>query len=135
MNNNEKVPAFRLLMVITTPKLAEKASDLFRKGALPIQYRLNAEGTASSDILDMLGLGSVEKRVLISMMPKRFADIMLSKLHYELQLDTVNSGIAFTVPLTGANNMMVRILTQETDKSCNKMERNEKTIVTESKNV
>ena len=134
MNNNEKVPAFRILMVVTSPKLADKASDLFRKGAVPIQYRLNAEGTASSEILDMLGLGSVDKRVLISMMPKRFADIMLDKLHYELQMDAANSGIAFTIPLVGANNMMLQMMSQNTDTN-NSAEREEKGMMTESKNV
>lgn len=133
MNNNERVPAFRILMVITSPKLADKASDLFRKGAVPIQYRLNAEGTASSEILDMLGLGSVDKRVLISMMPKRFADIMLDKLHYELQMDVANSGIAFTIPLVGANNMMLQMMSQDTNK--NSAEREEKSAMAESKNV
>ncbi len=135
MNNNEKVPSFRILVVITTPKLAKKASDLFSKGALPVQYRLNAEGTASSDILDMLGLGSVEKRILITVMPKRFADIMLNKLHYELQLDTVNSGIVFTVPLASANNLMIRMITQEIDNIKELKERREKNIVTETKYV
>lgn len=133
MNNNERVPAFRILMVITSPKLADKASDLFRKGAVPIQYRLNAEGTASSEILDMLGLGSVDKRVLISMMPKRFADIMLDKLHYELQMDAANSGIAFTIPLVGANNMMLQMMSQDTNK--NSAEREEKSAMAEAKNV
>lgn len=133
MNNNDKVPAFRILLVITSPKLADKASDLFRKGAIPIQYRLNAEGTASSEILDMLGLGSVDKRVLISMMPKRFADIMLDKLHYELQMDVANSGIAFTIPLVGANNMMLQMMSQDTNK--NGLEREEKGAMAESKNV
>ena len=133
MNNNERVPAFRILMVVTSPKLADKASDLFRKGAVPIQYRLNAEGTASSEILDMLGLGSVDKRILISMMPKRFADIMLDKLHYELQMDAANSGIAFTIPLVGANNMMLQMMSQDTNK--NSAEREEKGTMAESKNV
>ena len=133
MNNNERVPAFRILMVVTSPKLADKASDLFRKGAVPIQYRLNAEGTASSEILDMLGLGSVDKRILISMMPKRLADIMLDKLHYELQMDAANSGIAFTIPLVGANNMMLQMMSQDTNK--NSAEREEKGTMAESKNV
>lgn len=133
MNNNERVPAFRILMIVTSPKLADKASDLFRKGAVPIQYRLNAEGTASSEILDMLGLGSVDKRILISMMPKRFADIMLDKLHYELQMDAANSGIAFTIPLVGANNMMLQMMSQDTNK--NSAEREEKGTMAESKNV
>ena len=39
----EKKVSFQLLTLITTPKLAEKAAEMFKKGALPLQYRFNAE--------------------------------------------------------------------------------------------
>ena len=44
---HEKKVSFQLLVLITTPKLAEHAAEMFKKGALPLQYRFNAEGTAS----------------------------------------------------------------------------------------
>ena len=47
----EKKASFQLLTVITTPKLAERAAEMFKKGALPLQYRFSAEGTASSEIM------------------------------------------------------------------------------------
>ncbi len=108
MANNDK-RSFQMLVLITTPKLADKAATLFQKGALPIQYRLNAEGTASSDIMDMLGLGSVDKCILLSTIPQHFGEKILDMLHEELKLNTVNSGIAFTIPLTGASNLVLRL--------------------------
>lgn len=112
----EKKVSFQLLTLITTPKLAEKAAEMFKKGALPLQYRFNAEGTASSEIMDMLGLGSIDKSVLISMIPKELSDVLMDKLRSELQLNMANSGIAFTIPLNGANNLILRILAQNTGK-------------------
>lgn len=112
MENKARIPLFRLLVLITTPKLADKAAVIFRKGALPIQHRLNAKGTASSEIMDMLGLGSIDKCVLISVMPKELSDVMLGRLRSELRLGSVNSGIAFTIPLTGSNNLVMRMLMQ-----------------------
>ena len=91
----EKKVSFQLLTLITTPKLAEKAAEMFKKGALPLQYRFNAEGTASSEIMDMLGLGSIDKSVLISMIPKELSDVLMDKLRSELQLNMANSGIAY----------------------------------------
>lgn len=135
MNQNEKIPSFRLLMLITTPKLAERAAEVFRKGAIPIQYRLNAEGTASTEIMDVLGLGSIDKRVLVSIMPKRFSDMMLEKLHSELKMNTVNSGIAFTIPLTGANNLMLRMLVQANGGKQTWDERKDEIDMTETKHV
>lgn len=129
MEKQDKKPAFQLLMLIATPKLADAAAELFKKGSLPIQYRFNAQGTASSEMMDMLGLGSIDKGVLISMMPKSFSDVMMEKLHTELKLDTENSGIAFTIPLTGANNLILRMLSKNNEEIIGK----EENVMTEAK--
>lgn len=117
-----KMKTYQLLMLIATPKLADRAAELFLKSALPIQYRLNAQGTASSEIMDTLGLGSIDKGVLISTVPQSFGQTMLGLLHSELRLDAVNSGIAFTIPLTGVSNLLLRMMDQtakETDSAKN----------------
>lgn len=110
MENNQKKPAFQVLAVITVPKLAEKTAKMFKKEKLPLQYRFNAEGTASSEIMDILGIGSTDKCVLATFLPKHMSGTILGKLHTELKLDTVNSGIAFTIPLSGANSLILRML-------------------------
>ncbi len=111
--------SYQLLMLIATPKLADKAADMFLKSALPIQYRLGAEGTASSEIMDTLGLGSIDKGVLISTVPESFGRVMLGMLHSELRLDAVNSGIAFTIPLTAASNLLLRMMQKTAEDSIN----------------
>ncbi|MBR5539963.1 MAG: transposase [Clostridia bacterium] len=108
----ERRDTYQLLMLIATPKLVDKAAEMFLKSALPIQYRLGAEGTASSEIMDTLGLGSIDKVVLISTVPESFGRVMLGMLHSALRLDAVNSGIAFTIPLTAANNLLLRMMQQ-----------------------
>ncbi len=107
MNN-----AYQLLLLIATPKLADKAADLFLKSALPIQYRLTGQGTASSEIMDTLGLGSTDKAILASTVPHDFGKEMLKLLHTKLRLDAMGSGIAFTIPLTGASNLLLQLMQQ-----------------------
>ena len=135
MENSQKNLSFQLLTVITTPKLAEKTAEMFKKGALPLQYRFNAEGTASSDIMDMLGLGSIDKCVLVSMVPKNLSGVILGKLHSELQLNSVNSGIAFTIPLNGANNLILRMLTRNTEENVYSSDGKDENSMTEAKHV
>ena len=106
-----------MLVLIATPKLTDKAAEMFAKRDLPIQYRLNASGTASSEIMDTLGFGSIDKSVLVSMIPKNFAGTMLMMLHSQLRLDAVNSGIAFTIPLTGATNLLLRMMDSTGEKN------------------
>lgn len=112
MENNPKKRPLHLLTLITTPKLAEKAQALFKKERLPIQYRFYAEGTVSSDLMDVLGLGSIDKSVLMTVVPKLSSETILKDLRAELQMTAVNSGIAFTVPLTGVNNLVLQMLSQ-----------------------
>lgn len=108
----QKGTAPRVLLLITTPRLAEKASEMLSAHAVPEQYQLHAFGTASSEILDLLGLGNIDWVMLVGMMPKAIADDILLKMRILLKLDTVNSGIAFTVPLSGGNNLILRLLDQ-----------------------
>ena len=84
--NNKKIP-LRMLFLIATPKLANKAANLFKEDNVPLQYLFYAQGTASSEIMDTLGLGSIDKTVLMSMIPKLFADKLLIKLRKELHLE------------------------------------------------
>ena len=132
MDNNEQNKSFVILALITTPKLAEQAAEVFRAKALPVQYRFNAQGTASSEVVDMLGLGSTDKCILVSVMLKPFADYILRRLHNELHLSTANSGIAFTVSLTGANSLLLKMIKQTQEPVVNNL-RKENYYMSESR--
>ncbi len=136
MNANEKNASFRVLMLITSPKLADKAEKLYREGSIPIHYRLNGMGTAPTEMLDLLGIGSSDKGILISILPKNFADKMLSKLYTELRLGIPGSGIGFTLPLSGANNHIFTILKNSSEDNTQAPTRKEESLMTdETKNV
>jgi len=115
MENNEKNMSYQILALITSPKSADRVAEMFHARNLQILYRFNAEGTASSEIMELLGLGSIDKCMLVSVMLKPYAEHLLRKLHLELELSAVNSGIAFTMPLTGANSLLLKMVkeTQE----------------------
>ena len=101
--------AFRMLFLIATPKLVNKATGLFKEGNVPMQYIFHAQGTATSDVMDMLGLDGVDKNILMSMMPKVFADEMMRKLRKKLHLGMPNTGIAFTVYMSGGSGHLVQM--------------------------
>lgn len=74
MEENREKAAFRMLFLVATPKLVNKATGLLNEGNVPMQYVFHAQGTATSEVMDMLGLDGVDKNILMSMMPKPFAD-------------------------------------------------------------
>lgn len=102
----------RILVLITTAKLAREAEQLFNDEDVPLHYHFVGRGTAPSEIMDILGIGTTERDILLTFIPKQFADDILVKLRKELKLGTKNSGIAFTIPLTGANNFVVKRLSE-----------------------
>ena len=60
--------------------------------------------------MNMLGLDGGEKIILMSMMPKMFADEMLVKLHRKLHLGMPDSGIAFTIAMSGCSSHMIKLI-------------------------
>lgn len=110
MTTNNQKPMFQMLFLIATPKLVHKAVELCKEGMVPVQYIMHAQGTASSEIMDMLGLGGVEKDLLLSMLPKVLADKLLKKMRKSLHLGMPNTGIAFTVTMSSCSGHMIRLM-------------------------
>lgn len=104
--------AYRVLVVITNPKLAPKATKLLDESSIPMHFQLTAAGTASSEILDILGLGSTDKNLLIGMVPRSLCRDLLKKLKRTLRIGLPDSGIVFTMPLSGMNALILRVLNQ-----------------------
>lgn len=128
MGTTEKL---RALFLITSSKMAQKAAILFDESCVPIHYRTSGTGTASSEVMDLLGLANTDKKLLLTVLPKASADAMLLKLHKALRIGTVNSGIAYTVPLDAASRLVFRML-EDMDKD---IERKEAKPVNEMKNA
>ena len=110
MAENYKKTAFRILFLIATPKLTKKAMDLYKQSGIPMQYTFHAQGTASSEIMDMLGLDGVDKIITVCMMPKAYADEMISKLQKKLHLGMPNTGIAFSVVMSGSSGRLLQLM-------------------------
>ena len=56
-------------------------------------------GTANSEILDYLGLGSTEKDILLSAVSAERAKELLAVISAEFDLAKIGRGIAFSVPI------------------------------------
>ncbi len=117
MDNSQKKVCIQALVLITTPRQADRAADIFVRRGLDMHYRFNAQGTAPNEIVDMLGLGGVNKSIMISVLPKELSGIMMESFRTELQMHAVNSGIAFTIPLNGISNILLRVLAQDAEKN------------------
>ena len=107
-NRNE----MRALITIATPALVEIVKIICQEAGVEIRYEVSGEGTASQEWMDLLGLGSAEKKITIRFMTKELADRMTEKLGKSLPLKKAGTGIVFTLP---AEKMLSFGQCQQTD--------------------
>jgi nitrogen regulatory protein PII len=88
-----------LMFTIISQGSGEKISRYFSDAGTAFNLLTFGKGTASSDILEYLGLGDTRKEILISMVPLNQSRDLLIKLSHDDSLRKPGSGIAFTVPL------------------------------------
>jgi DNA-binding transcriptional ArsR family regulator len=119
MTEKKKKTLAQILFLISTPKLAERATKLYADDNIPLHYRLSAYGTASNEMRDILGLDSTEKAAMLSILPRDTARETLARLRRLLRIDSTNSGIAFTIPITAASRLALRIMESTTSQAEN----------------
>ena len=107
----------QLLVAIVQRCQVKKASALLRARHMHLQYSCLAEGTASSDILDLLGLGAVDKAVILCLAPNAYMPSLLEMLNKELSLVRAGKGIAFVIPLSGVSNPVAQMMDKELHES------------------
>ncbi len=113
MSDSKK--AFSMLLLITRPKLVKIAEELFEEKHIPIVYSVNAQGTAPNEIIDLLGLGNIEKKILAAIVPNHLKKEVMTLLSGGLRFERANSGIAFTLPITGASSFITKLYSEQTE--------------------
>lgn len=89
-----------LMTTIVDRKIIEKYLSLYRENDLHIMYVTLGYGTATNEIMDYLGLDSIEKAVAMSVVEEETWFTIKKQLQKKLQIDAPGGGIAFTIPLS-----------------------------------
>lgn len=110
----KKKKLLRMFVIILDEKADETATAILKEAHLHFQFKLHGEGTANSELLDLLGLGSSAKLISICIATKPDVDELITKLTRELRLRARGNGIAFSLTLSGAVAPIIRILGIET---------------------
>ncbi len=85
-------------------------AKLYAEQGVLCNYQSMGRGTASSDLLDVLGIGSAEKDILISITSGERSQRLLRRLDDGLESDIYGSGIVFDMSLTGLNSLIATVL-------------------------
>lgn len=102
-----------LIMSIVERSSGGKLVSLYSKHQVFTHIRFEGQGTATSEILDILGLGSSEKDIILSIATRPAAQALFERLSNELGA-VPGRGIAFTVQLAALSNLMAAYIGTKT---------------------
>ena len=83
---------------------------LYGKYQLFLHLQCAGRGTATSEIMDILGLGSTEKDVVLTFASQAPAAALLHDLDNDLRGGVDTSGIVFSLPLSALNGMSAALI-------------------------
>ena len=110
MANIEKKPTrqrnlapkkLQLLVTVVNRKKAEFYADFLQEFEVNMQLSFAADGTASTEMRNLLGLSESEKSVIFSIIKEEKVAQALLALEEKFATIKNGKGIAFTVPMTG----------------------------------
>ena len=96
----------KLLVGVVSHNDAQELTEICNRECTTLNYVFEGFGTARTAILDYLGLGETEKKVLFSLIPESAERAILDGIQTEMSLYLVGKGICFTLPLTGISSIV-----------------------------
>ena len=103
-----------LIMSIVERGSATKLTKLYTDRQVFTHIRCEGVGTATSEIMDILGLGSSEKDIVLSVAPLGTVRELMGQLNNDLRGAVPGRGIAFTVPLSAVSNLAAAVIGSRT---------------------
>ena len=91
----------KLAVTILRRGQGNTASEVCRKYGAALPVIIRGHGTASSDIMDMLGLDEPEKDVVMCITDGKNAAGLLDGFNRKIHFERPGAGIAFALPLSG----------------------------------
>ena len=97
----------KLLITIVNKNKAEFYMDFLQSFEVNLQLKMNARGTANSELLHYMGLEESEKRVIFSLIREDQAQPALQALEEKFKTLRGGKGIAYTVPLSSVAGVAI----------------------------
>ncbi|MDR2149843.1 MAG: hypothetical protein LBO67_03325 [Spirochaetaceae bacterium] len=105
----------RLLVFIIDWGKAKAVTQAFEQEHIRFHFVSKGKGTASSEILDILGIGASEKAVVLCIEQPAVVPVLVKNVRKKLGRQSVGAGIAFTMPLSSVNKPVLEIFAKHTN--------------------
>jgi hypothetical protein len=102
-------PMLKLIFFIVDWTKTSIISTVLEEEKVRFHFISKGWGTASSEILDLLGIGASDKAVIVCLEQEVLVPVLLKEVRKKLGSRSRGAGIAFTVPLSGINTPLLRV--------------------------
>jgi hypothetical protein len=125
-NAGFRTPELKLMFFIIDWDKMREANGVLSQAKVRYHYMIRAKGTASSDILDLLGIGATDKALIICLERAGMVPLLLKEVRTKLGAHGAGAGIAFTAPLSGIHTPLLAAFQEK--KTMDEKEKHEKKI-------
>jgi hypothetical protein len=102
-------PRLKLIIFIIDWGKLQLLSQVFEQESVRFHFISKGRGTASSDILDLLGIGANDKAVVFCLEQEILSPVLLKEVRLKVGRRSPGAGIAFSIPLSGINSPILRV--------------------------
>ncbi len=107
------MPGLELIIAITERKRREKFIEIYNDNGVAMTLLTFGRGTATSEVLDLLGLEASEKALLFSLAPRSTRKELFRRVKRELYISSPGTGIILSIPINSvASSSVLRYLTE-----------------------
>jgi len=112
-----ETPKLKLVFFIVDWHRANIVSNVCVEEKVRFHFSSVGMGTANSDLLDLIGIGSSEKAVVFCLEQEVGIPVLLKEVRKKLKSYGPGAGIAFTVPFSAINDPILLIFKQSIHKN------------------
>jgi nitrogen regulatory protein PII len=105
-------PSITLIFFILDWDRAPLVIKAFEEKHVRFHFQVKAQGTASQEVLSMLGVGASDKAVLLCVRREELTRELILEARRRISAKSAG-GIAFTVPLSGINSPLLKVFLNE----------------------
>ncbi|MDR1618513.1 MAG: hypothetical protein LBS06_05625 [Treponema sp.] len=117
VGTRQNMPVVKLLFFVIDWSRIRVVSSVFEEEKVRFYFISKGRGTASSEILDLLGIGASEKAVVLCLEQDIMVPVLFREVRKKLGFHSPGAGIAFTIPLSGINNPILQVFKESIHKN------------------
>ena len=130
------LPRLKIIFFIVDWNKSNIITKLCEEKHFRFSWISKGKGTASSEVLDLLGIGASDKAVIFCIEHEDEVPVLLKEVRTKLGFHSPGAGIAFTIPLSGINTPLLGVYMDRTSKNEESdVEGEEKNMPNEKKNA